>query len=356
LRPLVRNAAFTAVLVIVGTAGFAGGWALQSSSGAASSSPTLWVVGAGSLAPILPSFVSAFANATPGVSDPVSAQLYEGSTTAASSLAGGDQPYDVFVAADFRTIPKDIETPAPSVASWEVVFAADPMVLAYAPSDAALSGINTTNWGTKLVQPGVVLGVPNASSDPLGANAIFTLELQDAAAHLSGRLYGHFFTAAEGALAGPTASTLYVSENVAAAALSSGEVDAFLLYRSYAVADHLSTVPLSLGVDLGGTSSANVSTYATVSTTVLSGAGTKTESGAPVLFSLTVPRTANSVALGDAFAAYLLSNATAAGWAGFGFEPLASEWCDHPSSVPAALSGPPPNGIAPLPSYLAALL
>jgi molybdate/tungstate transport system substrate-binding protein len=355
MRPLVRNAGFVAVVAIVGTAGFAGGWALKSASSAAST-PTLWLVGAGSLAPILPSFASAFVNATPGVSDPVSAQLYEGSTTAASSLAGGEQPYDVFVAADFRTIPKDLETPAPSVAGWEVVFAADPMVLAYAPSDSALHGINATNWWTKIVQPGVVLGVPNASSDPLGANAIFTLELQDTAAHLSGGLYGHFFTGTEGALAGPTGSTLYVSENVAGAALSSGEVDAFLLYRSYAVADHLSIVPLGAGVDLGGTTSSNVSTYASVSTTVLSGAGTKSESGAPVLFSLTVPRTANSELLGDAFAAYLLSNASAATWTGFGFEPLAEEWSDHPASVPAALSGSPPEGVAPLPSYLTALL
>jgi molybdate/tungstate transport system substrate-binding protein len=354
VRPLVRNAAFTAAVVVVAVAGFTGGWVLRPSS--STPTETLWVVGAGSLAPILPSFASAFVNATAGVADPVSAQLYEGSSTAASSLAGGEQPYDVFVAADFRTIPQDLESPAPSVAAWEIVFAADPVVLAYAPSDPALSGIGPANWWTKIVNPGVLLGVPNASSDPLGANAIYTLELQDAAAGLSGALYGHFFTGTEGALAGITSATRYVSENVAGAALASGEVDAFLLYRSYAVADHLTYVDLSIGVDLGGFSSTNVSAYAAASTTVLSGSGTKLEKGAPVLFSLTVPRTAQSAVLGTAFAAYLLSNATAGAWARFGFDPLAPEWTDHPSAVPAALSGSPPAGLASLPSYLASLL
>ncbi len=355
MRPLVRNAVFVAVVVAVGISGFAGGWVLKPTS-SSSGTQTLWVVGAGSLAPILPSFVSSFVNATPGVSSPVSAQLYEGSSTAASSLAGGNQPYDVFVAADFRTIPQDIETPAPSVASWEVVFASDPMVLAYAPSDSALAGINGANWYNVINHTGIILGAPNASSDPLGANAIFTLELQDHAAGLGGALYSRFFTGAQGALAGPTSQTSYVSEDVAGTALSSGEVDVFLIYRSFAVADHLAYVNLSSSVNLGNTSSTSVASYQGVSTTVLSGTGTKVEKGAPVLFSLTVPSTAKSVALGELFAAYLLSNTTAAAWGHLGFVPLAPEWSDRPASVPAALAGSPPTGVAPLPSYLAALL
>jgi ABC-type molybdate transport system substrate-binding protein len=356
MRPLLFRALIVGVVVVVGIAGFAGGWLLKPSSGASGASETLSVIAAGSLAPILPSFVSAYAATAPGVQAPVSAQLYEGSSTAASSLAGGQQPYDLFVAADFRTIPSDLETPAPTVASWEVVFASDPIVLAYERSDATLSGLSPTNWWTEIVQPGVILGTPNASTDPLGANAIFALELQDAAAGLSGSLYGHFFRGGEGALATPTSSTLFVSENVAGTALSSGEVDVFLIYRSYAVADHLKYLNLTSGVDLGGTSSSNVSTYAGATTTVLAGTGTKLEKGAPVLFSLTVPSTASNLALGLSFAAYLLSNATAAAWASYGFTPLVPQWSDAPARVPALLSGSPSTGVTALPSTLTALL
>jgi len=354
MRPLLFRALVVGAVVVVGGAGFAGGWLLKP---AASSSPeTLSVIAAGSLAPILPAFATAYAATVPGVQAPVSAQLYEGSSTAASSLAGGHQPYDLFVAADFRTIPSDLETPAPTVASWEVVFASDPIVLAYAKSDSTLGGISTTNWWTDIVKPGVILGVPNASADPLGANAIFALELQDAAASLSGALYGHFFDGSEGALAEPTSSTLYVSENVAGTALSSGEVDVYLIYKSYAVADHLKYLNLTAGVDLGGTSASNVSAYASATTTVLSGTGTKLDKGAPVLFSLTVPSTASSVALGLSFAAYLLSNATASTWASYGFAPLVPQWSDAPARVPAILSGSPSTGVTGLPSYLGALL
>jgi ABC-type molybdate transport system substrate-binding protein len=356
MRPLLLKALVVGAVVVVGSAGFAGGWLLKPAAGASSSSQTLSVIAAGSLAPILPAFVSAYAATVAGVQAPISAQLYEGSSTAASSLAGGQQPYDLFVAADFRTIPSDLESPAPSVASWEVVFASDPIVLAYEPTDTTLSGISATNWWTKIVQAGVVLGAPNASADPLGANAIFTLELQDAASGLSSALYGHFFKGSEGALATPTSSTLYVSENVAATALSSGEVNAFLIYRSYAVADHLSYLNLSAGVDLGGTNASDVSGYAGATTTVLSGTGTKLEKGAPVLFSLTVPSTASSRELGLSFAAYLLSNASAPTWASYGFAPLVPQWSDAPSRVPAMLSGSPSTGVAVLPSYLASLL
>lgn len=356
MRPLVRAASIAVALVLVGVGGVVGGWELRGGAAATAGSPILSIIAAGSLAPILPKLAGAFANATPGVSDPVAAQLYEGSGTAASSLAGGHQPFDLFVAADFRTIPTSIETPAPTVAGWEVVFAADPMVLAYAPGVSALAGMNTTNWASKVVGAGVTLGVPNASSDPLGANAIFTLELTDAADHLGGSLYGHFFSGAEGAFAEPTAATKYVPENVAGSTLAGGTVQIFLLYRSLAVADGLHYLNLSSDVDLAGTSATNETTYGTASTTVLSGTSTKVERGAPVLFSLTVPTTAQTPVVGIAFAAFLLSNATAAEWVSFGFEPLAPAWSDHPSAVPATLSGSPAGGVAVLPAYLSALL
>src|SRR5208282_515613 len=101
---------------------------------------------------------------------------------------------------DFRVIPQHLEPPTATVASWEVVFASDPLVLAYEPGAAGLSGINATNWYQKVV----------------GANAIFALELTDQLTHQGGSFYAHFFDGAMGALATPTAVTKFVSENVAA--------------------------------------------------------------------------------------------------------------------------------------------
>jgi molybdate/tungstate transport system substrate-binding protein len=236
------------------------------------------------------------------------------------------------------------------------VFASDPLVLAYEPGAAGLTGITATNWFQKIVGTGVTLGVPNASSDPLGANAIYALELTDQLTHQGGSFYGHFFNGAMGAFATPTSVTKYVSENVAATALSTGEVSTFLIYRSYAVADHLSMVSLNSSVDLGAFDPADVARYSSVKTAELTGTSTSVKSGAPVLFALTVPDNAPDYALGVAFAADLLSNATAAAWVADGFVPLAPLWGDATSHLPPALAGTAPSGVAPLPSYLAALL
>jgi len=359
MRPVLRNVVLVGVVIVVALAGFLGGWYLHpsSSSSSGTSAPqTLSVIGAGSLAPILPSFARAFANATPGAQAPLAAQLYEGSTAAASALTLPQQPYDLFISADFRVIPQHLEPPTATVVSWEAVFASDPLVLAYQPGAAGLSGINDTNWYQKMVGPGVTLGVPNASSDPLGANGIFALELTDQLTHQGGSFYGHFFTGAMGALASPTATTKLVSENVAATALSTGEVSTFLIYRSYALVDHLSYVSLNGSVNLGAIDPTDVALYHTVTTTELSGPGTAVKSGAPVLFALTVPSNAPDYSIGVAFAAYLLSNATAANWAADGFTPLAPVWTDSTSHLPATLAGTAPVGVAALPSYLAALL
>lgn len=358
MRPVVRTVVVVAVVVVALVAGALGGWFLHPSSSGSSSpgSATLSVIGAGTLAPILPSLASAFANATPSVSAPSAAQLYEGSTAAASALTLPSQPYDLFVAADFRVIPQHLEPPTATVASWEVVYAADPMVLAYAPGVAGLAGINSTNWYQKVVAPGVTLGTPNASSDPLGANAIFALELTDALTAQSGAFYGHFFSGGLGGFAVPTGATKIVSENIAATALATGEVSAFLIYRSYAIVDHLSYIALNDSENLGSYNATDVARDGSVSTTVLSGTSTVVKKGAPVLFSLTVPGNAPDYPLGIAFAAYLLSGATASVWAADGFAPLAPLWTDEPAKLPAALAGTAPGGVAPLPSDLAALL
>ncbi len=361
MRPVLR----TLLVVVVGAAGivagFAGGWFAHTSSSSSSGGPaTLAVIAAGSLAPtpLLPSLISSFANATPGVSAPTAAQLYEGSSAAATALAGGGQPYDAFVSADFRVIPESLESGTSPVASWEVVFASDPLVLAFNNSSgSSMAGTTSTNWYEKVNQTGVVLGTPNASADPLGVNAIIALELEDSLEGLHGGLYGHFFSGGEGALATPTSAVKIVTENTAGTALEEGEVDAYLIYQSYAIADGLTYAKLSPAVNLGGTSSADVAAYGNASTkTLTSTGGTKTVVGAPILFALTVPSTAPDASLGLLFAAFLLSNTTATVWAHDGFTPLAPLWTDEPSHLPAALGGSSPQGVASLPSYLQALI
>jgi molybdate/tungstate transport system substrate-binding protein len=348
MRQVTRWASVTALVIVLTASGFAAGWYARP-TGTTPDSRTLSFVAAGSLAPILPSFAAAFANGTPGVSVPTSAQLYEGSVAAANAVLAPRQPYDVFVSADYRVIPQHLE---PRAATWEAVFASDPVVLAYDPSVPALGGINATNWPTKLLVTGVTLGAPNASADPLGANAIFVLELEDRLdGSAPGSLYAHFFEGAPGQVATPSASTKIVPETQVAAVLSTHEVAAYLIYRSYAVVNHLAYVALAPSVDLGSTDPASVALYRNVSTTVLGASGVQSVPGAPVLFAVTVPSTAPDAVLGDLFASYLLSASALPVWAADGFAPISPAWADHPNALPPALSGTG-SALPALPGYL----
>lgn len=350
MRPVSRTVLTVIVVVLAIAAGFVGGWYARPSSGSGSST-TLGIIAAGSLGPssLLPFLASAYANATPGISAPLSAQLYEGSAAAATAIvsAAARSLYDLFVSADFRVIPQDLIQIAPAYATGEAVFASDPIVLAYDP--AALPGITTANWATEIVGSGILLGVPNASADPLGANDILTIELEDALAGAGGSLYSHFFTGSPGALASITSNARYVPENNAAAVLAAREIQAYLIYESYAKAEGLAYVPLSPSVNLGGVTPSDVANYGNASTTVLSGSSTKVVLGAPALFALTVPTNAPSLAVGNAFAAWLLSDATASSWANDGFALTPTVWTFGTVDFL-------PGGSVTLPSYLAALI
>ncbi len=351
MRPVLRTIAVLAVAGIAVGAGFAAGWYGHATASSNASTEMLGVIAAGSLspAPLLPSLVSDYVDRTPGVSSPLTAQLYEGSDAAATAIAsaGSRSPYDLFVSADDRVIPETLMTSASPYATGEAVFASDPLVLAYNPS--VLSGVTSANWYEKIVAPGITLGVANASADPLGVNAVIAIELEDALVGLNGTFYHHFFTGPMGGFAEPTANTLYVTENNAASALSENYVQAYLIYESYAKADGLTYTALNDSVNLGGVSPGDVAAYGSASTTVLSGTGAEVVAGAPAIFALTVPSNAPDPALGDGFAAWLLSNSTLSSWAADGFVPTPSVWVYGSASY---LVG----GLPALPSYLAALI
>ncbi len=326
-------------------------WRGSATSPTSGGSRTLSITAAGTLNQLFPQVGTALANATPGVSAPAAAQLYEGSLSALAAVSQLGQPYDVAAAADFRLIPQILE---PGHTGWEVVFASTPEVLAYDPTVSAFGGINGSNWPQKLTLPNVVLGVANQSTDPNGYNAIFVLELEGELESGSlASLYGHFFTTPVGALAEPDPTTTRVEpETAVATLLATHAVSAFITYRSYAVSHDLSYVSLDPRVGLGSVDNASLAYYAQASTTILGAAGPVLVTGAPVLFAATVPSNAPDPALGAAFIDYLVSPAGARLILLNGFTPIGPGLADHPSLLPPPLV----PDTAPLPAPLDALL
>jgi molybdate/tungstate transport system substrate-binding protein len=339
------------VIVVAAGVGGLGFFAGYEYRGSPASSPavvvnsTLSVLGAGTLNSVFPQVASALVNETPGISAPAAAQTYEGSldvTTAISLLAA---QVDIAAVADFRLIPSLLK---PTYADYEVVFASTPEVLAYNPSVAAFDGINSSNWGTKLVAavttPGVApFAVWNASTDPNGYNEIFSMMLQGmlyAGANVSA-VYSHFYSGAAGSFAVPNPSTTRnEKESQAASLLSTGVVSSLITYRAYAALNHLAYVTLDPIVGLGANNSSALADYAKLSTTILSSSGTGEKVfPAPVLFAATVPSNAPNPGLGAAFLHLLLSPEGTAILSEHGaFTPIFPGWADTPSAVPSVLA------------------
>lgn len=336
MDPRRRAGLAAAVALVAGLlAGATIGYLAHPSATAPTPPATLSISAAGTLGQLFPEAAGELVNSTPGVSAPLAAQLYRGSIAAVEAATVPGQAFDVVASADYHLIPQLLE---PGWAGWEVVFATTPLVLAYDPSVAAFSGVNSSNWAVRLTEPGVVLGVANASVDPAGYNAIFALELQGLLANGSlGAVYSHFYGGAPGGFAVPSPTTTRVElESQAALLLGAHAVSAFLIYRSYAVENHLAYVALGPSVDLGSTDAGHVAGYAAASTTILapSGAGSEVVRGAPVAFAATVPSNAPDPGLGNLFIHLLASWKGGQLLAAAGFDPIAPAWADHPQAVP----------------------
>ncbi|MGB6443074.1 MAG: substrate-binding domain-containing protein, partial [Thermoplasmata archaeon] len=305
---------------------------------------TLSILGAGTLTFTFPELANALVNETPGITAPAAAQTYEGSldvTTAITTLAA---KADVAALADFRLIPQLLK---PSFANYEIVFAQTQEVLIYNSSVPAFSGVNSSNWGEKLIAataPGGNdrLGVWNASTDPNGYNEIFSLMLQGMFFNGStSAIYSHFYSGAPGSYATPNpATTILEHESQAASLVKTGIVSSVISYKAVAIQNDLPYVLLDPIVGLGANNSTALSDYAKLSTQIIGSSGALTSVvPAPILFAATIPLNAPNPALGALFLHLLLSPQGSAILAqGGAWTPIFPGWSDDPGAVPGLLA------------------
>jgi molybdate/tungstate transport system substrate-binding protein len=253
----------------------------------------LVVFNAGSLTAPFAELLSEFARQHPGTRPQ---QESSGSLEAARKLTDLGKQCDVLALADYDVIPSLL---IPEHADWYAVFARNQMVLAYAPRSKFSNEINDRNWFEILLRPGVQYGHSNPDLDPAGYRTLLHWQLAETYYGKPG-LYQKL-------VAGMPAKNIRPKSVELIALLQSGELDYVYEYRSVAEQNKLQFVTFPAEIDLSDAKQAAF--YANASVEV---AGNKPGDklkikGLPILFGLTIPKSAPNRVTAEEFVAFLLA-------------------------------------------------
>ncbi len=300
----------------------------------------LLLVAAGTLNTLFPKVASQLSAVYPNVQVSNATQEYMGSLDAVRQIVSLHGEFDLIATVDPRQIPTYMY---PTYSNWQACFASNAVALVYSPQSRFAETINSSNWASIILQKGVVVGAANASTDANGYNAIFALEL--AGIKLYGNatyLYDHFYTNGTNGVAGPNLNTKAIRiapETTTEALLTSGAVDFYFTYVSYAVANHLDYINLGPWTNLGEFNSTYWNFYKQVHTNIIGANSTiVTVSGAPIVYCATIPNNSPNTTLAEYFLMFLMSPQGQADMQQIGLSAITPAYVDNLSSIPALLT------------------
>ena len=261
---------------------------------AAADADAIIVFNAGSLARPLRAALDSF---TAGTKIHIE-QENAGSVETARKLTELHRIPDLVGSADYQVFPKYL---MPGEVSWYARFARNRMVLMYTPKSKSASTIDSLNWYKVLEQKGVQTGRADPALDPNGYRSLIVMRLAEQyykAPGLADRL-----------VATSSAHVVRPKEVDLMGLLQAGEIDYAWSYESVAQAAKMPYVTLPRAIDLSDPAGAAQYARATVRIPGNTPKDTVTLAGEPILYAFSVPRNAPHKALGEKFAAFLVSAA-----------------------------------------------
>ena len=262
-----------------------------------SQSRTVSVLYAGSLATVMENGLGpAFSKAT-GVEYKGEAQ---GSLGAARMIRDRLRSPDVFISADPAVNESVLMGSANgNLVTWFVTLASSQLVIAYNPKSPfaekfQAAAANTIPWYEVLQTPGLRFGRGDPTIDPKGYRTLFLFDL-------AGK---HYHLPEIPRLLGDTLNPDQVLPEIALLArVEAGQFDAGIFYKHEVVAHKLPFVTLPPEINLGDPRFSDF--YAQATYTTPSG---EHVSGAPILFTITIPKTVQHQAAAEALVRFLLSS------------------------------------------------
>ena len=220
-----------------------------------------------------------------------------GSVETARKLTELHRIPDLVGSADYQVFPKYL---MPAQTSWYARFARNRMVLMYTPKSKSASTIDSTNWYKVLEAKGVQTGRSDPALDPNGYRSLVVMRLAE--------LYYKQPGLANRLVANSSAHVVRPKEVDLMGLLQAGEIDYAWSYESVAQAAKLPYVTLPRAIDLSDPTASAQYALATVRIPGHTPKDTVELKGEPILYGFTVPRDAPHKALGEKFAAFLVSD------------------------------------------------
>ncbi len=252
-----------------------------------------------------------------------------GSTALANQIAGRLIQPDVFISASAGAYKPLEGSTHGNLVRWYVSFAGTSMAVGYSAkspfaSQLASAARGSTPWYTVLQSPGLRLGRTDPALDPKGVNTLFTLQLAE-------RYYQQPGLARAILGADDNPAQIFPEEELVAR-LTAGQLDAGFFYLNEVRDAGLPYIPLPAQINLGDPSQAAYyaqAHYPTKTGTV--------QTGAPVLYSVTIPATVRNQAGAVAFVRYLLSGGGKTILSADGISQIPLKVSGDASAVPDAL-------------------
>lgn len=254
---------------------------------------SLIVFNAGSLTAPMADLLREFARRHPGT---VPQQESSGSLDAVRKITELEKPCDILAVADYEIIPSLM---VPQHADWYCLFARNQIVLMYTPKSKFASEINSGNWFDILLRPDVQCGYSNPDADPAGYRTMLHWQLAETYYHRPG-LYERLKSKVPVENIRPKSVELV-------ALLESGELDYIYGYRSVAEQNKLSFVTFPPEIDLSDIAKANFYATATIDVAGKRPGERLAIKGMPILFGLTILKSAPHKDLAEMFVEFMVS-------------------------------------------------
>ncbi len=249
-----------------------------------------------------------------------------GSRDCARKISDLGRSCDVFGSADYEVVENLL---MPEHVNFNIRFATNEMTIVYSQDSRKCGQISSDNWYEVLLDDDVIFGRADPNSDPCGYRTVMVFQLAEKHYGVPGL--------ADALLQKHGDKYIRPKETDLLALLEAGEIDYLFIYRSVGQQHRLKMLHLPDRINLRCPDLADWYAAVRVPVTGKRPGEFITRTGAPIIYSVTIPKAAKNPELAEAYLALLLSDDGQAIMSKCGQRPLVPAQTREYSRVPASL-------------------